>query len=175
MARVIDSLVDTIDKLRFGQDGNSLVGEFAQLADQYHSYSATASDWFYNTLLLASFGRGLAILGRQAASETMLKLAIEFVGELGYLDHIDAASNVITAIEQLPLTNRRSLLVALANSIVEVANSGWCTSGTIAFLWKLLDQLIESAFSKDTLTMALFKQYLDHDELLIRERIQRDM
>ena len=36
---------------------------------------------------------------------------------------------------------------------------------------KLIDQAIEATLSKEKLTLGLYKQYMDQDELLIRERI----
>jgi hypothetical protein len=124
-----------------------------------------------STIELRHTSQGLHILAR--ANQMLHDLPVEW---LNTPDFTDCCDTMLLAIQALPLDQRaaplQGLLQTLQQRLPQLPDQA--STANMLLLLKTLDQLCETASSKDQLALTQFRQYQDLEELLIRDRVLHD-
>ena len=177
---LLHSMVEIISKMRAGADGRKLIQRFEDFVrDLPTTPPENKMNAFYFQLLRLSLSQGLLELGNELMANNILQQTLHWTNQetdhLVSLDFIDMCSSALKIIESAQLHNRRDSLQILMQGMIAQMNGPYKNTyhehSFSSFVLKLIDQAIEATLSKEKLTLGLYKQYMDQDELLIRERI----
>lgn len=181
LAWLLDSAITTLSKLKWGAEGRGLIHEFedfVQAVPQQPAEDQPKLTNFYFTLLHLAMTEGLLTLGSEAYAMQHLQGLLQWTlgRNLVPLDFIDTCSKALNTIEAAQLKNRQEPLKLLMQGMLQQINTPssatqYQNASFSLMTLRLIDQTVEVALSKEKLTLGLYKQYANQDELLLRERI----
>lgn len=133
---------------------------------------------FFSVVVQATIARTLIALqnpqqGMQSLHQAQSALRNLQRESLNTIDVTDSCTTLLQAIQNLPLDQRGPHLRILIETLSAVVPHLPDQASTInrLLLLQTLDQICETAVSKDLLALTRFRQYQDLDELIFRERL----
>lgn len=186
LAWLLHITVQYIGRVRWGMQGQSVIQRFETFAQTLPETPPEPPDpqkkpkkieHFYYALLRLNLAKGLMAFGNELLANQVILSTLEWTRDnnLVPLDFIDISAESLSTIEGAQLHHRRDPLGHLMQGILNQMSGEYTKMYTgmnfVEYIVSLLDQTVEAALSKEKLTLGLYKQYMDQDELLIRERI----
>lgn len=179
VTRLIEVVQDGLGRLKFDRRAFALRQSYPDFAAAMQKLGKGAPDPFFPVLKDIHLMQGMIRLDFNDQAAALARDVIDRAGQLKVtLDFVDATAAVLRAIEEFPLAARTELLrlvgQGLARQVAEHANQISTGSGTTVQLFRLLDQAVEAAVSKEKVAMGLYRDYAQQDEFLILERVLRE-
>ncbi len=183
VAKAIARFVDLLNKLRWGGTGHLLLAHFSEFVRRAPSNPPKDTDsvrGLFFMLMRLHIAQGLVSLERLSQAMEMIQQCLAWLYRFidNPIDFLDFCGVALQAIESLPLHERGLLLESITEQLVQQINAPDSTmrvyyeGSSLRRLGYLLQlQLVRIAVSKDQLVLGQMKQYMDRDEMSLRERI----
>lgn len=183
VAKAISRFVDLLGKLRWGGSGHVLLAHFLDFVRVAPSRPPDESDsvrGLFFMLMRLHIAQGLVSLERLPQAIEIIQQCLMWLYRWidNPIDFLDFCGVALQAIEELPLQERNQLLQSITDQFVQQINAPDSTmrvyyeGSALQRLGYLLQlQLVRIAASKEQLALGQMKQYMDRDEMALRERI----
>lgn len=183
VAKAISRFVDLLGKLRWGGAGHVLLAHFLDFVRVAPSRPPDESDsvrGLFFMLMRLHIAQGLVSLERLPQAIEIIQQCLAWLYRWidNPIDFLDFCGVALQAIEGLPLHERNQLLQSITEQFVQQINAPNSTmrvyyeGSALQRLGYLLQlQLVRIAASKEQLALGQMKQYMDRDEMALRERI----
>ncbi|MCB9642605.1 MAG: hypothetical protein H6728_05970 [Myxococcales bacterium] len=183
IAKTISRLIDVLAKLRWTGAGNSILNHFVRFVEQTPATppkNMTSMMGLFFMLMRLHMAQGLVVFEKLAPAQKIITESLTWLFQsIDYpIDFLDFCGVALQAVEGIPLHERTHIVEEICGNFSTQINDPKSTSRVhyegsalrrLAFLLQL--QLVRVAISKEKLALGLMKQFMDRDEMLIRERI----